>query len=172
MSLPLNINRRFSLKLYSLILGFLLHGFFSSSVIAEEYFQPFKQGSYQNILKRYSTNNLLVVFWSIDCPPCIKELKHLGEFHLQNPDRQITLINIDTGYNQKKLLALLEENHLANIERWIFNSNHHEKLRYEIDPRWLGDLPRSYFFSLTKKPQRLRGVLSLARIEKLFKEEV
>jgi thiol-disulfide isomerase/thioredoxin len=172
MLLSLIFKSRFSLKLFSLTLVFLLHGFYSSSVIAKEYFQPFKPGSYQDILKRYSTNNLLVVFWSIDCPPCFKELKHLGEFHLKNPERKIILINVDTGYNQKKLLALLETNNLVNIERWIFNSNHHEKLRHEIDPRWLGDLPRSYFFSLTKKPQRLRGVLSLVRIEKLFKEDV
>lgn len=135
---------------------------------ANETFQPFNIGSYQKILHKRAGNDLLVVFWSIDCPPCIKELKDLDELHQDNPQYQLTLINTDIAEDKSVLIKVLQEHNLSKLDNWIFSDKNEQKLRYEVDPRWYGDLPRSYFFSTTGKHKRLRGALNREKLDQLF----
>lgn len=147
----------------SLIFLFSCH-----SIQAEEILQPFGPGSYQQLLDNKANKDLLVVFWSVTCPPCMRELEDLGKFHIQYPEHQLSLINTDLSSDKRELNAILKSHGLSDLDNWIFASNNEEQLRYEIDPRWYGDLPRSYFFSTQGKHQRLRGALSKEKMQSLF----
>ena len=54
------------------------------------------------------------------------------------------------------------------LDNWIFSDADEEKLRYDIDARWFGDLPRSYFFPVKGKIKRLKGALTSAELLELF----
>ena len=81
---------------------------------------------------------------------------------------QLTLINIDAVDEQIRVKKILQQYNLAGLDNWCFANDDEEKLRYDIDPRWFGDLPRSYFFPLEGKVKRLRGTLTSAELLALF----
>jgi thiol-disulfide isomerase/thioredoxin len=130
--------------------------------------QSFDIGSFEQIVSDKNKQDHLVILWSFDCPPCITELEKISELHQQFPDYQLTLINTDAVDEQVRVKKILQQFNLAGLDNWGFANSDEEKLRYDIDPRWYGDLPRSYFFPLQGKIKRLRGALTSAELLNLF----
>jgi thiol-disulfide isomerase/thioredoxin len=130
--------------------------------------QSFELGRFEQIVSDKNKQDHLVILWSFDCPPCITELENISDLHQQFPDYQLTLINTDAVDEQVRVKKILQQFNLAGLDNWGFANSDEEKLRYDIDPRWFGDLPRSYFFPLQGKIKRLRGALSLAALLALF----
>ncbi len=97
-----------------------------------------------------------------------KELQKISDLHQQYPEYQLTLINTDSIDEQERVKKLIQQYNLAGLDNWGFANTDEEKLRYDIDPRWFGDLPRSYFFPLEGKVKRLRGALTSAELLALF----
>jgi thiol-disulfide isomerase/thioredoxin len=140
----------------------------SSPVNSAVSLQSFDIGSFEQIVVDKNKQDHLVILWSFDCPPCITELEKISELHQQFPDYQLTLINTDAVDEQVRVKKILQRFDLAGLDNWGFANSDEEKLRYDIDPRWYGDLPRSYFFPLQGKIKRLRGALTSAELLKLF----
>jgi thiol-disulfide isomerase/thioredoxin len=140
---------------------------FSSSANAVD-LQSFQIDSFEKIVNAKKQKDHLVILWSFDCPPCITELQKISDLHQQYPEYQLTLINTDSVDEQIRVKKLIEQYNLAGLDNWGFANTDAEKLRYDIDPRWFGDLPRSYFFPLKGKVKRLRGALTLAELLALF----
>jgi thiol-disulfide isomerase/thioredoxin len=130
--------------------------------------QLFEVGSFEKIVVDKNKQDHLVVLWSFDCPPCIKELEKISELHQQFPDYQLTLINTDGVEEQVRVKRLLAKYNLTKLDNWGFSNTNEERLRYDIDPRWFGDLPRSYFFTIQGKVKRLQGALTSAELLALF----
>jgi thiol-disulfide isomerase/thioredoxin len=130
--------------------------------------QSFELGSFEKIVTGKNKQDHLVVLWSFDCPPCITELEKISDLHQQFPNYQLTLINTDAVDEQLRVKKILKQFNLAELDNWGYANSDEEKLRYDIDPRWYGDLPRSYFFPLQGKIKRLRGALSSAELLALF----
>ena len=140
----------------------------SSPVNSAVSLQTFDIGSFEQIVSDKNKQDHLVILWSFDCPPCITELEKISELHQQFPDYQLTLINTDAVDEQVRVKKILQQFNLAGLDNWGFANSDEEKLRYDIDPRWYGDLPRSYFFPLQGKIKRLRGALTSAELLMLF----
>ena len=140
----------------------------SSPVNSAVSLQSFDIGSFEQIVSDKNKQDHLVILWSFDCPPCITELEKISELHQQFPDYQLTLINTDAVDEQVRVKKILQQFNLAGLDNWGFANRDEEKLRYDIDPRWYGDLPRSYFFPLQGKIKRLRGALTSAELLALF----
>lgn len=130
--------------------------------------KAFELGSFEQIVTDKNQQDHLVILWSFDCPPCITELEKISELHQQFPNYQLTLINTDAVEEQMRVKKILQQFDLAGLDNWGFANSDEEKLRYDIDPRWYGDLPRSYFFPLEGKIKRLRGALSSDELLALF----
>ena len=130
--------------------------------------QSFELGSFEQIVSDKNKQDHLVILWSFDCPPCITELEKISDLHQQFPDYQLTLINTDAVDEQVRVKKILQQFNLAGLNNWGFANSDEEKLRYDIDPRWYGDLPRSYFFPLQGKIKRLRGALTSDELMALF----
>jgi len=130
--------------------------------------QSFELGSFEQIVTDKNEQDHLVILWSFDCPPCITELEKISELHQQFPNYQLTLINTDAVDEQLRVKKILKQFNLAELDNWGYANSDEEKLRYDIDPRWYGDLPRSYFFPLKGKIKRLRGALSSNELFALF----
>lgn len=132
----------------------------------------FVSGSLSTILAAHEREAFLMALWSLDCPPCREELALLGKMHRENPGLRLVLISTDDGSQAETAQEVLHERGLNNVESWIFGEPNAQRLRYEIDAAWYGELPRSYFYgtdhdrvsiSGALKPQQLEAWLALNR---------
>lgn len=89
---------------------------------------------------------MLVTIWSLDCPPCMKELDLLGRMKEKHPGFKLVLINSDGIEAAQEAEERLSSFGLPLNDSWIFASEQVERLRFSIDPQWYGELPRSYVY--------------------------
>ena len=120
----------------------------------------FKVDSYEGIARSHQQQSFLMVLWSLDCSPCMAELRLLGEFHQQHPEIELVFISTDMPAQQQAILRLMKDRGLRDTEQWVFSGASIAALRYAIDPSWYGELPRSYVFLPGQERQALSGRLS------------
>ncbi len=131
--------------------------FFASPLYAARSLAMFSVDSYSQILNGQGNNAFIIVLWSLDCPPCIKELVMLGRLHHDKPGMKLVLISTDEASRSGEINSLLSETGLSEINSWVFSSAPVMSLRYAIDPGWYGELPRSYFFTENHSRRALSG---------------
>ncbi|MGH8608413.1 MAG: TlpA family protein disulfide reductase [Gammaproteobacteria bacterium] len=125
----------------------------------------FVSGSLSTILATHEKEAFLMALWSLDCPPCREELALLGEIHRENPWLRLVLISTDDGSQAETAQEVLHESGLDNVESWIFGEPNAQRLRYEIDAAWYGELPRSYFYAANHKRVSVSGALKPQHLE-------
>ncbi len=106
----------------------------------------FGSDSLVDITSAKSGQPFMMVLWSIDCPPCIKELSLFRDFQPQLSKKNIVLISIDGSEPVSVIQQVLADHQLGELDQWIFSGEMVERLRYAIDPEWYGELPRTYFY--------------------------
>ena len=152
---------------YKFILVFILITA-STSVLSEVKLKPFTSGSYSKIVSIRS-KPFILIFWSLDCPSCYKELEMLSRFNNRHKKLDIILVSTDIEANLEELVTILTKYKLDNVESWVFRGSSDERLRFEIDAQWYGELPRSYLFKGKNKKQVISGVLSEEKLLSWFK---
>ena len=128
--------------------------------IADNVIRPFVSGSFTEIIESQQKKPFILVLWSLDCPSCFKELEMIGRISPQHSEVNIILVSTDIEANMSELNAVLKKYKLNNIESWVFSGDSDERLRFEIDRTWYGELPRSYLFKEKEKKQVVSGILS------------
>ena len=68
----------------------------------------------------------------------------------------------------EQVKQLLSKYQLETIENWLFADDNAEKLRFEIDPKWYGELPRTYFFDSAHQRTGKSGVMSKEDYQAMF----
>ena len=131
----------------------------SSLVIAAQEVNVFKAGSYSQFLEQRQNQPFMLVLWSLDCPPCYKELAMLAEETKKLPQLNLVLVSTDTTDDIKEIQQKLNKFGLSHIDAWVFKNDMAQQLRYEIDPNWYGELPRSYLFDAQHQRQAISGIL-------------
>lgn len=126
-------------------LGLALVGLLAAPALAAD-MRPFENGSFQKIRQDRGDKPFIVSFWSADCTHCPKELQALGELKRRHPRLDIVLVSTDTAADPTVLAATTARHGLGDAEQWVFATDQPERLRYEVDRRWWGELPRTYFF--------------------------
>lgn len=111
---------------------------------------------YPNQVKQLLTEApRLVMLWSVDCPPCYKELSMLEDLLKTHPQLPITLIATDDDSSRySEIEALHQRLHGEQLQKRVFAELAASQIRFAIDPTWTGVLPRSYFIS---HPGQLSG---------------
>ncbi|MCK9608484.1 MAG: hypothetical protein M0R33_18750 [Methylomonas sp.] len=132
---------------------------------AEDFLHPFEIGSLEKIQSAYAGRPFLLILWSIDCPPCHKELELVGAVKKRHPDLQLVLISTDSAEVSEQVESVLASHRLANADAWIFSGGNDEHLRYVIDPSWFGEMPRSYFYDSKHNRVGVSGALKKEQIE-------
>ncbi|MCX7066771.1 MAG: hypothetical protein NTW85_03600 [Methylococcales bacterium] len=135
--------------------------------------KPFITGSYQQLLSNNSGKPFMLAIWSITCPSCIKDMTVLNAVHKAHPEINIIMLSTDDIAETIEAQKILTSNQLTDVEQWIYGEENSQKLQFEIDPTWYGELPRTYFFDKTHQREGVSGVLSKedyeARITKILK---
>lgn len=126
--------------------------------------KPFVSGSYQQILANNAKKPFMLVVWSIDCSSCIKDMTLLNEIHKENPALKIVMLAADEPAAGEQVKQLLNKYKMDAVENWLFADENSDRLRFEIDPKWYGELPRTYFFDALHQRTGVSGVLSKKEI--------
>lgn len=134
-------------------------------VRAEPVLRPFEPDSLQTIEKLNSGRPFLLVLWSIDCPPCREELDLLSKMTKRHPNLHLVLVSTDTMESSGQVTNLLASHQLDKIDSWVFSEAGAERLRYEIDADWYGEIPRIYFYDRAHHRTGVSGSLKAGQIE-------
>ncbi len=127
--------------------------------------KPFVMGSMVEIKAAQADKPMIVSFWSIDCPPCYKELAMWRELSTRLPALNLVLVSTDEIDAEQEVVEVLKKTGVAHLQSWRFADSHTQKLRYEIDKSWYGELPRTYFHSPDGQVGAVSGLVEQARVE-------
>lgn len=108
----------------------------------------------------------VLVIWSHECVYCKATLETLAREKKKRPDLDIVTIATDP-HGEPQIRKLLDAKLSAarlKAESWAFGSAPPEQLRYAIDPKWHGELPRTYVYQPNGERVGYSGVLSTAAL--------
>jgi len=148
------------------LLGLLVLASNATSASATE-IKPFERGSWQVIRAAHAGRPTLVHFWGVTCGPCKVELPELGKFAKAHPGIDVVMIDADLVPNSiQAVTTMLAKAGLDKTERWMFGDSYAERLRYEIDPKWQGDIPRTLLIAADGTITTIEGSADISNLEK------
>jgi len=139
----------------------------ASALAAPSALEPFERGTWQRLLRSHAGHPTLVHFWGVTCGPCKVELPLLGQFMKDHPGVDVITISADLVPNLPAATqSMLDKAGLSTAENFIFDDGFVERLRYEIDPAWQGDIPRTMLISRDGTITTIEGSAEIADLEK------
>lgn len=132
----------------------------------------FETGSLKRIVDERQGKAFVLAFWSIGCTHCPTELKALGALKKAYPKLEVVLIAADSPDDAPQAEKAVQSYGLGKVPQWIFSDEAPERLRFEIDPRWHGELPRTYLYDRSHVVQAVSGVIPPAQLTKWVTENV
>ena len=139
--------------------------------LAAQEIKPFVRGSYQQIVSARQGKPFIINLWSLSCGYCKVELSMLKELVRKYPQLDLVVISTDTFEEIEPVSATLETFSLGRAETWLFADSNIDRLRFEIDKRWYGELPRTYFFGADGKINAFSGKLEQKDVEQWIREQ-
>lgn len=139
-----------------------------SCTAAAEHTQLLQRGGYQKILAAHAGKPVIVAMWSVSCAHCGADLEIFDRLLARNPQFKLVLISTDTPEQKVLIEQSLNKYNLGpraakklkgRVQSWVFADSFGERLRFEIDPQWYGELPRTYFVEGNGKVRGVSGVL-------------
>lgn len=126
---------------------------------------PFERGSWARLRDAHAGKPTVIHFWGLTCGPCLVELPEWGKLKAARPDLSLVLVAADPlPQDPERLNAMLDRAGLGATESWSFTDRFYERLRYEIDPAWAGELPRTVMIDRAGKAIVLPGVADLTQV--------
>lgn len=129
----------------------------------------FTSGSYKELLHQYADKPFILTVWSTECASCIKKMPLLSELRKKMPDINLIMIATDNVANSDQVKSILTANNLDQIDNWIFAEGNSTKLRREIDAKWFGEVPRTYFIDKNHERIAISGALPREYYETVIK---
>lgn len=127
--------------------------------------KPFVTGSHAQLLTQHRDRPLILAFWSLTCAHCQEEFALLREFAQAHPDVALVLVSTDTPPESDAIAAMLRRHGFETASAWVFADDMPERLRFEVDRRWRGELPRTYLHRPDGSVQALSGKLDRKTLE-------
>jgi thiol-disulfide isomerase/thioredoxin len=135
--------------------------------------KAFGRGSWRDILRLHAGRPTIVHFWGVTCGPCKVELPLLGTFMKDHPAIDMVTISADLVPDLPDATrSMLEASGLSHAENWIFKDGFVERLRFEIDPGWQGDIPRTMLITREGAITTLEGSVEIADVERWSDRQV
>jgi len=126
---------------------------------SETVYKPFIKGSFEQIQQENKDRPYIIAFWSVTCAYCMKELALFGELMEQYPQVKLITITTDAFLEDETVAQLMATKNLSGTETWVFADNYVERLYFDINPRWRGELPLTYFFDKNNVMLKHMGVV-------------
>ena len=127
--------------------------------------QSFGRGSWSKLRAAHDGQATVVHFWGLTCAPCLVEMPEWGKLRAERPDMRLVMVAADpVPQDPTRVSEMLARAALGKAENWAFTDRFNERLRYEIDPAWAGELPRTLLIDRDGKETVLTGVADLAEV--------
>lgn len=119
--------------------------------------KPFSAKSYAEILKNNEGKEFTLIFWSIMCSPCIKELALISKNKIY-VNHTLIFVSTDYEYPVADITAVIKQFNLQDQEHWVFNGSDVLAIISSVDKSWYGEVPRNYFFDDEHNRIRLQQI--------------
>jgi thiol-disulfide isomerase/thioredoxin len=134
--------------------------------------KPFVRGSWQSLKESHAGRPLIIHFWGLTCGPCRPEMQAFGKLLSERPDLPLVTINADIVPDPPEAaLDFLDKTGLASAENCIFDDSFVERLRYEIDPKWQGEIPLTLLIGRDGMTRKIEGAAKMPEISAWFDEQ-
>lgn len=130
--------------------------------------RPFDTVSLNAILQQHAGKPFVLALWSIHCLPCREEMPHWKALRQRYPGVPIVLVSTDLPEEWADVRRFLARYDPGAVERWAFADDYVERLRYTIDPKWRGELPRAYFYDAGHVAQGRSGKIDIGWLNDWF----
>lgn len=146
-------------------LAFLAAILCSQDLLAAEA-KPFARGSWREISVRYANQPMVVHLWGLTCAPCLTELPHWAAVRNAFPEMNFVFIAADPApMPVADIEEELEKAGVRQVDSWTFADKFTQRLRFEIDPMWKGELPRTLLIDKDGTITAMPGVADLAKVK-------
>ncbi len=112
----------------------------SGAALAAE-FKPYGRGSFEELRKQHAGRRLVVHFWSVTCPPCLAELPDWAKIASERKSLDIVFVNADPDNDRARAQSRIDKAGLSNLVQYGFADDFVERLYFEADKNWRGELP-------------------------------
>ena len=104
-------------------------------------FKPYGRGDFEILLKTRAGRPLIIHYWSVTCPACVAELSQWAALIGARKDIDIVFVDTDDLEERDRAAMRLEKAALAGAVHYAFADSFAEKLYFEVDHDWRGELP-------------------------------
>jgi thiol-disulfide isomerase/thioredoxin len=126
--------------------------------------RPFIRGSWQELRQQHQGKPTIVHFWGITCAPCMVEMPRWAK--LAEADRDMDLVLVDADpVSEAADAPMLAKMGLSKTESWRFADDFSERLRYEIDPKWRGELPLTLLIGRDGAVRKIVGSADFTEVQ-------
>lgn len=122
--------------------------------------RPFGPDSWAALRAGHAGRPLVVHLWSLTCAPCLAELPQWGRVK----DVDLVLVSTDPIEQAPRMAATLHKAGLDRVESWAFADPFTERLRFQIDRRWRGELPRTLLIGPDGATEMVSGTMDPERL--------
>lgn len=127
--------------------------------------RPFGAGEMARVLAQRQGRPFVLTLWSIDCTHCKGTLRQLAALAQTHPRLDLVVVSTDSFGEQKTIAAMLGATGLAARDTWVFGDEAPERLRFEVDRRWGGEMPRTYLFEGDHRVSAFSGPVDAAALK-------
>ena len=138
----------------------------AASATAAQETKSFVRGSQQSIVSSHQGRPFVLALWSLDCTHCRDDMELFGKLAKKYRDFDLVLVSTDAPEQKQEIARSLQHYRLAHFESWVFADSYAERLRFEVDAQWYGELPRTYFFDADGHSTAVSGKIERAQIER------
>jgi len=129
--------------------------------------RPLARGDWAALTAAHAGRPAVVHFWGVTCGPCLAELPQWHAFAARRRDLDLVMVDADPpAVAPEDIVATLDRAGLGNVESWRFADADNDRLEYEIDPRWHGELPYTLLIGRDGKVEPILGAVDFATLER------
>lgn len=146
----------------------------AASTSAAQDIKFFVRGSQQQIISAHAGKPFVIAFWSLTCTNCRDDMVLFGKLVKKYRNLDLVLVSTDAPEQEQEIAHTLRHYRLGRagsgrIESWVFADSYTERLRFEVDQQWYGELPRTYFFDADGRSTAVSGKIDHGQFERWIK---
>jgi thiol-disulfide isomerase/thioredoxin len=127
--------------------------------------EPFARGSYAMIRRAHAGRPLAVHFWSVTCPTCVAELADWAKIARERRDVDFVFVNADGAGDRARVEARMDKAGLRQEANFGFADDFVERLYFEVDRNWSGELPFTALIAADGAAATVIGAIDDPQIE-------
>jgi hypothetical protein len=140
---------------------------FAAPALAQAPLRAFDAASIESIRQQHAKRPFVLAFWSIHCEPCVREMAIWKDLTARHPTVPVLLVSTDPPAERERVLRFLATHDPgAAVQRWQYADDFEERIRHAVDPRWRGELPRTYLFDAAHRAEAKTGLPDPVELER------